>query len=209
VLSGRCKNLEIPYVVSGAVDSQGYYANAYYQIGMQGSYQRKNAAAAIEAAAILNRQGYSISTSAVQTGISQARWQGRMELVSEQPWVLLDGAHNVHGLCALTDSLRELLRSQPVTFFMGVMAEKDYSAMTDLILPMAKTVYTLTPASDRALPAEALCAHIRRKGGTAEAVELAQAVQIIRGMDAGERVVVFGSLYLIGDLREMLLHQDS
>jgi dihydrofolate synthase/folylpolyglutamate synthase len=204
VLTGQCEKLGIHYVVSTAVDEHGYYANAYYEIGMLGGYQRKNAAAAIEAATLLNRRGFDIPLQALQDGIKNARWPGRMELVSRRPWVLLDGAHNVHGMQALTDSLRELWGGEQFIFFMGVMADKDYGAMIDQVLPLAKEIYTLTPASDRALPAEQLCQQIRRRGGAAKALDIAQARTLIRGMDAGEKCVIFGSLYLIGELRRLL-----
>jgi dihydrofolate synthase/folylpolyglutamate synthase len=204
VLVRRCEELDIPYVISGTVDARGYYREIPYQIGMLGAYQKKNAAAAIEAAACLNRLGYSIPASAVQKGLQEARWPGRMELISERPWVLLDGAHNVHGLTALTESLRELLAGAKAIFFMGVMAEKDYGYMIDLILPLAKHIYTLTPDSERALSAEALCDQIRQSGGRAEAISGEQVAEIIRGLDKDEKCVICGSLYLIGELRNLM-----
>lgn len=206
VLTARCRELAVPYRVSGSVDASGYYKNVNYEIGMPGVYQRKNAAAAIEAAQLLAREGYpQITQEAIAEGIRDARWQGRMEIVSKHPWVLLDGAHNVHGVTALAQSLCELGAGAKYTFFMGVMADKDYEEMVELILPLAKHIYTLAPDSARALSAEKLCLLIREKGGSADVCkDAAQLVKLVHAQPENEKCVVFGSLYLIGEIRQRL-----
>lgn len=211
VLIRRCEALGIPYRISGSVDETGDYRGVHYQIGMPGSYQRKNAAAAIEAASLLKENGYlQITGKVVEEGLRDARWPGRMELVSEHPWVLLDGAHNVHGVAALAKSLRELGEDTRYTFFMGVMADKDYGTMIDLILPLAKHIYALAPDSDRALPAEKLCALIREKGGQADVCgDEAQLAELVHGQPEQEKCVIFGSLYLIGAIRQQLSKKDE
>ena len=206
VLTERCREMDIPYRVSGSLDAAGSYKDDHYEIGMQGVYQRKNAAAAIEAAQMFVQQGYAqITQEAIAEGIRDARWQGRMEVVSEHPWVLLDGAHNVHGVTALAQSLRELGGGAKYTFFMGVMADKDYETMAELILPLAKHVYVLTPDSGRALPADKLCSLIRTKGGTADVcADTKQLAELVYAQPEHEKCVIFGSLYLIGEVRQRL-----
>ncbi len=206
VLKSRCSELSVPYQVSGSIGSDGCYQGVRYEIGMQGVYQKKNAAAAIEAARLLAQKGFpQITQEAIREGIRDARWQGRMEVVSRRPWVLLDGAHNVHGVTALAESLRELSDGAHYTFFMGVMADKDYEAMVELILPLAKHIYTLTPDSTRALPAEKLCAFIRARGGSADTCAgTAQLVKLVQAQPEDEKIVIFGSLYLIGEVRQQL-----
>lgn len=206
VLRQRCGELSIPCRVSGSIGADGYYKGVHYEIGMQGVYQRKNAAAAIEAAQLLAQKGFpQVTQEAIEAGIRDARWQGRMEIVSEHPWVLLDGAHNVHGVTALAQSLRELSDNARYTFFMGVMADKDYEAMAELVLPLAKHIYTLTPDSTRALPAEKLCAFIRDRGGSADTCAgTAQLVRLVQAQPEDEKIVIFGSLYLIGEVRQLI-----
>lgn len=207
VFTKRCRELSVPYRVSGSVDADGNYKNEHYEIGMPGVYQRKNAAAAIEAAQLLAQKGYpQITQTAIAEGIRDARWQGRMEIVSEHPWVLLDGAHNVHGVTALTQSLRELGGGARYTFFMGVMADKDYESMVELILPLAKRIYTLTPDSTRALSAEQLCSLIRARGGIADTcADAEQLAELVHAQPEDEKCVIFGSLYLIGEIRQRLI----
>lgn len=207
VLRSRCEELDVPVCISGAVDGDGDYRGDNYRIGMYGGYQHQNAAAAIEAAGLLAQTFPQITPEVIKTGIRQARWPGRMEIVSERPWVLLDGAHNVHGVTALAESLRGQDALRKYTFFMGVMAEKDYETMVDLILPLAKHIYTLTPDSSRALSADALCAMIRQKGAAADVCRDEQhMIELIRAQDAGESDVIFGSLYLIGEVRKLFVN---
>ena len=209
VLESACRRFGIPYRLSGSVDAQGDYKDVHYEIGMIGVYQRKNAAAAIEAARVLVQAGYAqITPEAVAQGLRDARWPGRMELVSRRPWVLLDGAHNVHGVTALAESLRALDAGARYTFFMGVMADKDYEAMVELILPLAKHIYALAPDSERALPADKLCELIRRKGAGADVcADVAQLTELLSAQPETEKCVVFGSLYLIGEIRQCFLQQ--
>ena len=206
VLTERCGTLDIPFRVSGVIDGSGHYKKERYEIGMPGVYQRKNAAAAIEAAQLLAQHGFAqITQEAIAEGIRDTRWKGRMEIASEHPWVLLDGAHNVHGVTALVQSLRELGGDARYTFFMGVMADKDYEAMAELILPLAEHIYTFAPENARALSAEKLCALIRRRGGRADVcADVLQLVDLVYAQPEDARCVVFGSLYLIGEIRQQL-----
>ena len=208
VLRGRCEELYIPVCVSGMLDSEGFYQDEGYELGMHGLYQHKNAAAAIEAAKLLAQEFSQITPEAIHEGIRHATWPGRMEIVGQRPTVLLDGAHNVHGVQALTESLGAWKPEDKFIFFMGVMAEKDYETMIDLVLPLAAHIYTLTPDSDRSLSAEKLCEIIRDKGGKADVCEDEQhLIRLIREQDPEKICVVFGSLYLIGAVRERLIEE--
>ena len=210
VLTERCEALGVPVHISGMVDADGRYRGGSYEIGMPGAYQHRNAAAAIEAAGLLAQTFAQITPQAVCDGVKNARWPGRMELIAERPRVILDGAHNVHGVRALVESLRAWKPQQTYTFFMGVMAEKDYETMIELILPLADRIYTLTPDSSRALSADALCAMIREKGGQADVcLDEQHLIGLIRARDADEICIVFGSLYLIGAVRKLFLEGKS
>lgn len=207
----RAEKLHIPYRISGTLDAQDTYHGMHYEVGMRGLYQKKNAAAAIEAAELLAQLAFPVLTpEVIRAGIRLARWQGRMEVVSEHPWVLLDGAHNVHGVTALAESLRAMEHTDGYTFFMGVMAEKDYEAMLGEIRPLAKRIYTLTPDSARALDAGRLCCCIQNMGGNASVCDgMERLREILHQMPQTERCVIFGSLYLIGEVRAYLEGQEE
>ncbi len=205
VLQERCRAQKVPMHISTSVDADGLYDGIHYTIGLYGTYQRRNAAAAIEAAKLLSETFSQINAQSIKEGIRLARWPGRMELLSKRPMVLLDGAHNVDGVRALRESLLDMWPNKKFVFFMGVMAEKDYDMMLSTVLPLAKRIYTLSVHSDRALSSDALCAYIRDRHMQAESCSDMQSF-LLKLAECGEEevCVVFGSLYLIGEVRASL-----
>lgn len=179
-----------------------------YTLTMLGTHQRENALAAILAARELIELGYPITEENLHQGIAKATWNGRMELISRYPYLLIDGAHNGHGVDALVKSLKELYPDEKFHFIMGVLADKDYKKMAEQILPIAAKVTTVTPESSRALQAEELAEYIREFGVEAQSAENLEEVfgrfltQEI-GEDSGRKTVVFGSLYFIGEIRKL------
>lgn len=188
---------------------------------MLGVHQYENAAAAILAAdAFLKKYeqgaGREKICRAICDGVSGTVWKGRMELVSEKPFFLMDGAHNSNGVEALKNSLKQLYPGEKFHFIMGVMADKDYEKMIEELLPLAIDFKTVTVESSRALQGEALAACIRRKGIPAETysslvealpdflTKSNQAENSDVSFEAGEKTVAFGSLYFIGEIEEFL-----
>lgn len=77
--------------------------------------------------------------------------------------------------------------------------------MVELILPLAKHIYALEPDGARALSAKRLCALIRDKGGSADVcADAEQLMELLHAQAKDEKCVVFGSLYLIGEVRALL-----
>lgn len=163
-----------------------------YRPGLFGAYQYENAAVAAAAARLVlsgERQR------AVSEGIRSARWPGRMQIVSEHPFFLVDGAHNSTGVLALRESLEKEYPGEKFRFVMGVMADKDYEAMADILVPAAKSVVTVTPPGERALGAKKLAETIRAKGVSAVSAPCGDILSLAK---EGERTVALGSLYFIG-----------
>lgn len=181
------------------------------QPGLPGTYQYENAAAAMLAAEecfqmnvpALSR-GETEAAAAIRDGISSAYWPGRMELLSEHPFFLVDGAHNTNGVLALRESLKEMYGGEKFHFIMGVMADKDYEQMVEPLLSCALDFVTVTPEGSRALQAETLAAYIRRQKITAESIALAGVKRLLaERADKNEKTVAFGSLYFIGELKKL------
>ena len=199
---------------------------------MVGDYQIENAATAVLAAKVLFakwKKNGCLDASAnemeryIKAGVSQTFWKGRMEIVNENPFFMIDGAHNSHGVWALASSLRELYPDEKFHFIMGVMADKDYEEMIDVLLPLAIDFVTVTPESSRALQSKDLAECIEKKGVTARYVEDME--EVIRPLlpvgevttitkqdkerhvslaGASPKTVAFGSLYFIGAIEAML-----
>lgn len=170
---------------------------------MLGVHQYENAAAAILAAeAFLGKRGMEPERiqAAVRAGIEKAVWQGRMEILNREPFLMVDGAHNSNGVAALKESLLTLFPGEKFHFIMGVMADKDYEKMVEELLPLALDFVTVTVESERALQADSLAACIEKKGVTAHSCADLEECFDLKKWDMAHKTVVFGSLYFIGEV---------
>ena len=172
-----------------------------YQLPLLGAHQLRNAAVALEIVRALRERGWAIPEEAVRAGLARTRWPARFEALSQDPLFLLDGGHNPQCAQAMAQVLRDYLPGEKVTFLMGVLADKDYPAILDALLPFAAGFVCLTPNSPRALPAQDLAQVIRGRAPLPVQVCPGPEEGIPAALDAGLPVVAFGSLYLAGGVR--------
>ena len=195
-------------------------------------YQIENATTAILAARVLlekwGKESPENTESYIRKGISETFWKGRMELINENPFFMIDGAHNSHGVWALRESLKELYPNEKFHFIMGVMADKDYEEMIEALLPLAIDFVTVTPESNRALQSKDLADCIQGKGIPARYVEnMEEAIRPLLPVgdvtriskqegekhiylaDTSAKTVAFGSLYFIGAIEAMCAENDK
>ncbi|MBQ0026867.1 MAG: bifunctional folylpolyglutamate synthase/dihydrofolate synthase, partial [Lachnospiraceae bacterium] len=111
----------------------------------------------------LRDKGYEISEEAVREGLATAKWPARFEILKENKFVL-DGGHNPQCAEALVAAAGEYFPQGKVNFLMGMLADKDYEQVIDIIAPIANEFYTITPDSPRALSAGELAKTIEAKG---------------------------------------------
>ena len=137
----------------------------------------------------------------IARGIHRAVWPGRMEILSTEPFLMVDGAHNSNGIHALRTSLEELYPEEKFHFVMGVMADKDYEKMIGELLPLAMDFVTVTPESARALQGETLAEDIRKQGVPAHAIT--KVAEIPELLTPKEKTIALGSLYFIGELKSV------
>lgn len=175
------------------------------EMAMLGVHQYENAAAAILAAEIfLNDRGISDEKAEyyIREGIKKTRWEGRMEILSREPFFMVDGAHNGNGVAALAESLRTLFPGEKFHFVMGVMADKNYEEMIEELLPLALDFKTVTVESERALAAQELSEKIRAKG-ICDAGLLHSFDELMPGrLDVAHKTIAFGSLYFVGEIEK-------
>ena len=131
------------------------------RIQLLGNYQMENAMAVLDIIDCLQRRGWGISEDAIRAGLAQATWPGRFEVLSRDPLLIVDGAHNPNGVEALVDTIRAYFPDQKINFVMGVMKDKDYHTMLRLIAPYAARFITELPDAHRALRPEQLKSEIR------------------------------------------------
>ena len=190
--------------VSETLDGQRFlYRGVEYAIPLLGPHQVFNTSVALEVVNTLRSRGWNISDDNVAMGLRFTRWPARFEVLRRDPLCILDGGHNPQCAQALIDSLDRLLPGRKAVFLMGILADKDYKKVIDLILPYASEFYTLTPLNPRALSSDDLAEELRSHGAKAAACH-----EIAEGVDAAVAaagpdglVVIFGSLYLAGAVR--------
>ena len=186
------------------VSSEDMEKVAFMKPGLMGEHQLENGAAAMLAAQkFLSQIGFDEerADAAIEAGIHTAIWKGRMEILSREPYLMVDGAHNSNGIHALKTSLMKLYPDEKFHFVMGVMADKDYEKMIEELLSLAIDFVTVTPESSRALQAESLAEKIRSQGIPARS--MASVADVLTLPRVGEKTIALGSLYFIGELEAL------
>ena len=130
------------------------YRSENAKINLLGLYQPKNASLVLDAVKILRRRGLTVPDSAVKTGLENAKWRARFEIIERDPLVIFDGAHNAQGIRAAVDSIKTYFDSKKICVFTGVLKDKDYNAIAKALSEVCDTAFTITPDNPRALSAE-------------------------------------------------------
>lgn len=183
------------------------YKNIEYSAAMPGAHQLKNMTAVIEACEIL-KDYFEISDENIKRGIAKTVLPARVEVVSKQPLVILDGGHNADGAAAFFAALEPALIGRGKLYVVaGMMADK---AVENSLAPLMKRCdgfYAVTPANPRAMKASELagmagkyCDDVHCADSPCEAVTAA-----FSALKENDTLCVVGSLYLAGEVRGELL----
>jgi dihydrofolate synthase/folylpolyglutamate synthase len=189
-------------------------AGDYPQVWMPiiGFHQAQNAATAIAAVELFLGEGSRpIADEVLRAALADAVSPGRLQVVSKDPLVVLDGAHNPAGMASLTAALDLSFNSPKTLGLVAMLADKDLSGT---IAEMAKAfdqVVCTQPASPRGLPAAELAQICEDYGIEVLAVEpnVSAAYKLANRLAAEEKAALFvtGSLYLIGDVLKYIQDQ--
>lgn len=172
------------------------------KISLMGSYQIKNAALALEAIEALRKLGYELNDKAVYQGMKTAVWKGRFTVISKEPFIIMDGAHNQAAAEELVRSLKLYYPGKKFYYIFGMFRDKDYHQVIRLTAPLAEHIVTVeTPENPRALPAEELKKAVAEVNPSVEAAgNLRMAVnQVMEQIDKDAVIVIFGSLSFLGE----------
>lgn len=169
-----------------------------------GDHQLGNLAVAVAAVLALGREmKIPFDHDAFRDGIPAARWPGRCQVLSENPPVLLDGAHNPEAAEVLARTLRQLGKKMPWAGVAGFLSDKDVAG---IIRPFSflKELWVVEPKSERAMPAHNAMEQMHGMPFHPHAASLAPALVSAKEWAAknGGGVVIFGSLYLVGEVLE-------
>ncbi|TJX13775.1 bifunctional folylpolyglutamate synthase/dihydrofolate synthase [Tissierella creatinini] len=173
------------------------------KISMLGEYQVYNASLAITTLLILRSKGIiKITNQELYKGLLDTKWKGRLEVLKRNPTFLIDGAHNTQGITHLIKALK-LFKYDRLILGVGILKDKDYSHMVDLLGPLADIVVVTEVRMPRKLDAELLADEFKRhvnKIYIEKDIEKA-IVRTIELAKEDDLIVFGGSLYLIGEVR--------
>lgn len=188
--------------LDGSVFTYGEYL---VRLSLLGARQRENAVTAIETAKACLP---GLSTEAVERGLARTRMPCRQEMIRREPPVLLDGAHNPHGVAALADTLRSVFPEGEITLLIGMLADKETSRCASLLAPLCRRAVCCTPRGPRpSLPAGEMKRQMEAAGcREVLAIEKPEeALEKARVLAGGGPLVVGGSFYLGAAVRAILL----
>ncbi len=188
--------------------SMELYEKSYsdVEISMVGRHQAENLKTALATLEILRKSGaVKLDREALYEGLMRARQPGRFEVISEDPLVIIDGAHNEAGAQALQETMAQHFAGKKILLVAGILADKEIDSIVKFLTKITDHIIVTEPDNPRKLAAEKLAGHVADFGVAAEAVsDVEAAVHRAKELADGYDVILFaGSLYLIGDVRRL------
>ena len=174
------------------------------KIGLIGDHQINNAIVAMNVMKVLKENHkINIDKKAIYEGLEKTKWPGRIELLNENPLLIIDGAHNEDGANSLKEAIDKYFSHKKITLVVGMLKDKDVDAVLKLLVPKCEKIITTRPDSDRALSAEELSEKVSLLNKDSKAVgSIKEAVNYaIDTYEDGEVIIFAGSLYMIGEVR--------
>ena len=170
-----------------------------------GDHQKMNAAVALATARTLAGK-IAISEETMLGGLCRLRWPGRLQLVLQPSGqkILLDGAHNIGGAHALSAALRKHFPKEELTLVLGILRDKDWPAMCQILASLASHILLVPVHSERSAEPHGLAEVCRHANPRAQVAEYPSLRAAWSGVGEDRFVTIAGSLYLIGEAMELL-----
>ena len=180
-------------------------------VPLPGRFQVRNALTALAAARMLAERGAPIDDDAISRGIASTVWPGRLERISAQPEIYLDGAHNPSGAREIAVFWETHLPGRNIFLVYGALRDKAVDEIAGLLFPHASAVILTAPAQSRAISAPVLAEMTRHHARQVDVIaDPYQALERALDLASPDDVIfVTGSLYLVGDLRRYWMSRTA
>lgn len=170
--------------------------------GLIGQFQHVNAATAIAAVLALEKYEVRIPLQAIRAGVSYAYIPGRLEVMQDNPKLVVDGAHNPAAARSLAKAVRENFKYDRLILVVGMLKTHPCEGVLARLVPMASTVIVTQSTWSKALPAEKLAVEARKHCDNVETIpNVPNAVK--RALEIAKRddlILVTGSFYTVGEV---------
>jgi dihydrofolate synthase/folylpolyglutamate synthase len=206
VLERRARELGIPVRRAAPIEglqltpygSTFRIAGLHIRCPLAGEHQVENAATAVTALLQLG-----VDRAAIESGIAQARWPGRLERLRSNPDWIVDGAHNPAGARALAAYIDRFFAGRPVRLIYGAMRDKAVDEISGILFPRARQVIVTAPRQARALAPESL-REVAHHPDLRVAPTLTEALGMVEDAASEEAIFITGSLFLVAEARALL-----
>lgn len=187
------------------IEVKGLKKDYKLKLRLLGEHQVLNCNVAINAVEVLSKiEDFNINN--IEKGVFNAKWIGRLEVLRENPLIVIDGAHNIQGIKMLKKNILEYFDYDDMYLLIGILSDKQVDDMIKEIVPLSKKVIALTPHSDRAELASELREHIKMVNKNVLSFEDYKEglEEILKDAKENDLILVTGSLYMIGDMRKII-----
>ncbi len=172
----------------------------HLELSLKGNHQQMNAAVAIGIIDRLRLKNWRFASGVVSFGLSATNWPGRLQLICEEPVIIIDGAHEELSTSLLIEYLRESYHNMDIIFILGFAREKEWKNMIMQYCKVADKIIFTAADNPRAMNPRLLQDEAIKYGFNAEVAEnYAESLKMAK-IDATNKVIcVSGSLYLAGE----------
>ena len=213
--SGKEINYEIVKSdIKGVVfDLEGIYHNfKNLHTPLLGRHQADNATTAIAAVEALKISGIDISQKAIRAGLEKVKWTGRLEVIQNNPTLLLDGAHNPNGVKIMLQALEEIFSYQRLILVLGIFTDKDYKKMIQILAPNADLIIATKAKTPRAAPPQTIvkeAAQYINENKIMVTKNIPQAINCaLSNSKEDDLICITGSLYTVGEAKRYFRNKN-
>ncbi|MCL5674199.1 MAG: bifunctional folylpolyglutamate synthase/dihydrofolate synthase [Candidatus Omnitrophica bacterium] len=178
-------------------------------INIHGQHQLQNSSVAVQSALIIDKCLLSVKEESIRKGLEQTVWPARFQIISKNPLLILDGAHNYEGAQTLVKTLDFYLPGEKFIFLTGILKDKDYTGILKIFSSHASMFIFTDPQNPRTLPSRELQKILEKEKIQIPSVimenpESAFTYLKERTVKSNSRGVICGSLYLAGDILKIV-----
>jgi dihydrofolate synthase/folylpolyglutamate synthase len=168
---------------------------------LKGEFQNRNGALAIGILELLEKKGYKFSRENIKAGIEETTWPGRIQVLSESPLIVVDGAHNPGAAGVLAKTVKNNFTYDRLILVLGVMADKDIKSITGGLTSLADYIICSSPEYFRSASPEDLYKVVSPRGKKTEIIKtLPEAINRAKRIAGkNDMILVTGSLFTVGE----------
>lgn len=171
------------------------------KLQLPGSYQINNAALAVAATKILYEK-FDLTKEDVYRGLRNVKWPGRLQKLKDRPKIIVDVAHNTAAVKAIMKDLKRIYQFERLIVLIGLLNDKNFREISNIIASAAESVFVVTPDSERALDGRLLCEELLKDSVQAVYCPNTETgfQKAISSANENDLICILGSHSVVGEL---------